>query len=329
MAVLAVGGEASEFSVVPGQAFAHETASGRYEANASRVAMLVTLGVSEIFLPFSPVSSLWAHMYLYQEALPGSSSDYFVFTNADGSETQYKVIMNSDGSWTFQRWKSGAFTTIGSTTAAVAVIQNGAAEIDFQIVRHPTTGTFNVYKNGTSIFSFSGNTDTENTIGRLRFNGFASGAQELNVSQVIIADESTLTWKLQTLAPDGNGSNTAWTGDYTSIDEAVLDEGDFIETNTLGTTETATVSNINAAYAAYNVKAVEVGIRGSNDSGSAINDLQAVVRTGGNNYQSANLGFTKDGSVQSKFAIWNTNPQTSSAWTQSEVNALEVGVRSA
>lgn len=328
MAVLAVGGEADTYTLVSGSAFAHEATSGRYESNASRTSMLVTAAASEIRLPFgSSVTSFWAHMYLYQEALPASNTDYIVFMNAAGTEGEYKVIINTDGSWTFQKFKSAAWSTIGSTTAAVAVINNSAAAFDFQVVRNLTTGTFNVFKDGVSIFSFSGDTDTDNTIGSVKFSGITTNTRELNVSQVIIADESTVGWKLQTLYPDGNGFNTAWTGDYTAVDEAAYAAGDFIETNTLNQIETYTASNINGAYSSYNVKAVVVAARASNDSGSAINDLQAVVRTASTNYTSSNLSLPKDGNEYSVQNVWNTNPNTTAAWTQSEVNGLEIGVK--
>lgn len=329
MAVLAVGGEADTFTLVSGSAFAHESTAGRYESNASRTSMLVTSGASEIRLLFgSSVSTFWAHMYLYQEALPSSNADVIVFMNAAGTEGEYKVIMNTDGSWTFQKFKTATWTTIGSTTAAVAVINNSGASFDFQIVRHITAGTFNVFKDGVSIFSFTaGDTDTDSAVGSVKFSGTTTNTRELNVSQVIIADESTVGWKLQTLYPDGNGANTSWTGDYTAVDEAVYASGDFIETNTLNNIETYTTANINGAYSSYNVKAVVVAARASNDSGSAINDLQAVVRTSATNYTSSNLGLTKDGQEYSVQAVWNTNPNTTAAWTQSEVNALEVGVK--
>lgn len=329
MAVYAVGGEADTYTLVSGSAFAHESTGGRFEANASRTSMLVTAATSEIRLPFNTsVSTFWAHMYLYQEALPASGADYIVFMNAAGTEGEYKVIMNTDGSWTFQKFKSAAWSTIGSTTAAVAVINNGAGAFDFQVVRHLTAGTFNVFKDGVSIFSLTAaDTDTDNTIGSVKFSGVTTNTRELNVSQVIIADESTVGWKLQTLYPDANGANTSWTGDYTAVDEAVYASGDFIETNTLNNIETYTASNINGAYSSYNVKAVVVASRASNDSGSAINDLQMVVRTSATNYTSANVGLTKDGQEYSVQAVWNTNPNTTAAWTQSEVNGLEVGVK--
>jgi hypothetical protein len=327
MAILAVGGEADTYTLPSGMAFAHETNSARFEANASRIAMLVTTGVSEIRLPFgSTPSSFWAHMYIYHESLPASASTYIAFQNASGSETEYRITMNADGTWTIARFIGGSFTTIGTT--ASSVISGASAVFDFEIVRNAVTGVFNIYKDGASIFSFTGNTNTDAAVGSIRFVGLTGGSNEMNVSQVIIADETTLGFKLATLAPDGNGTNTAWTNDFTAVDEAALSTGDFIETNATSQTETYTAANINAAYSTFNVKAVVVAQRTANDSGSVVNDVQAAVRTAGTNYFSSNLSLPKDGSGYSLQNIWGTNPNTAAAWTQTEVNAVEIGLRS-
>jgi hypothetical protein len=327
MAVYAVGGEADTYTLPASNAFAHESTSGRYEANASRNAMLVTAATSEISLPFNTsVSTAWVHVYLYHEAAPASNVDYILIQNAAGTETEYKIIHNTDSTWTIQRFKSAAFSSLGTTAAAVLV--NAAANIDIEIVRHLTTGIFRIYKDGVQIFSFTGDTDTDSTMGRIRFVGTTTNTREANVSQVIVADENTIGWKLATLSPDGNGANTSWTNDYTAIDESVYNAGDFIETNTLNQLETSTVTNINAAYSTYNVKAVVVAARASNDSGSAINDIQGVVRVGATNYTSANLALPKDGLEYSVQTVFTNNPATATAWTQAEVNALEAGVKS-
>ena len=327
MAVFAFGGEADSYNLPPGHSFAHEATAGRFEANASRNALLITSGTSEVILPFNTtLSTFWLHMYLYHEAAPASNTDYILFRTAAGTETPYKIIHNTDSTWTIQRFKSGSFSTIGTTASPVLV--NAAANIDFEVVRHLTTGVFRIYKDGTQIFSFTGDTDTDNPVGQMRFQGLTTNTREANLSQVIVADESTIGWKLATLSPDGNGANTAWTNDFTAVDESTYNSADFIETNALTQTETFTVSNINAAYSTYNVKAVGVSMRASNDSGSAVNDIQAVLRTAGVNYTSANLALTKDGNEYTVQALWQTNPNTTAVWTQSEVNALEAGVRS-
>jgi hypothetical protein len=326
MAILAVGGEADCYNPVTGQVFAHETNTARYETTASRVAMLVRSAVSEIRLstPAMP-ATFWTHMRIYQEAIPVVAADYILWENGPGTETAYKVVFNTDGTWTFRRYSGAAFVTIGTT--ASAVISNAAAEFDFEITRDSVTGKFNVYKDGASIFSFSGNTSTDSNVASIRFGGCAQTTEEMMLSQVIVADVSTISMKLVTQFPDGNGFNTSWANDYQNIDEAVYNSGDFIETNTVGAIETSTTSNINAAYAAYNVAGVAVAGRFSNDPGSVITDVQAAIRTASTNYFSANLSLPKDGLERSVQAVFNTNPNTSAVWTQAEVNATEVGVK--
>lgn len=327
MATIAVGGEADCYDPIPGQAFVHEAAVGRFEANASRNAMLVTAGVSELVLRFPAAqTAFWTHFTLYHENAPGAAADYILWETASGTEAPYKIEFNADGTWTFKRFKTGAFVTIGST--ASAVISNALATFDIQIVKNATTGIFNVFKDGSNIFSFSGNTDTDNNPARLHLKGLTGSTNEANFSQVAVADESTLGWKVVTLFPDGNGANTAWTNDYTTIDEAVYDDSDFIETNGLNQIETNTASNINGAFSTYNVRSVTVAARASNDSGSAVNDFQHAVRVAGINYFSPNAGLTKDGNQYSRQYVWNTNPNTLGNWTQTDVNAMEIGVKS-
>lgn len=327
MAVFAVGAEADTFSLGASMAFAHETTAGRFESNLSRGAMLVTQGASEIYLPFgTALSDFWIHMRLYQEDASASTESYFYIKNAAGTEDEYRIQMNSDGTWTIQRYKSATYTTLGTTAAAVLV--NAAADIDIHVTRNLTTGLFAIYKNGVSIFNFTGDTDTTSVPAMIYFEGMTTNTKEMNISQVIIADESTIGWKLSTLSPTGNGANTAWTNDYLNVDEFVYDNTDFIETNVVGNFETYTSSGINAAYSTYNVKAVTVAARMSNDAGSAVADVQFVVRTGGTNYTSPNSSLPKDGAEYSKQYTWNSNPNTAGAWSQSQVNAAEIGVKS-
>lgn len=327
MAVYAVGGEADTFSLGVSMAYAHESTAGRFEPNLSRGAMLVTQGASEIYLPFGTnLSDFWMHMRLYQENAPASTDNYFYFRNAAGTEDEYRIKINSDGTWTVERYKASTYTALG--TSASAILVNGAADIDIHVTRNLTTGVFAIYKNGVNVFNFTGDTDTTSAPGMVYFEGMTGSSNEMNVSQVIIADESTIGWKLHTLPPTGNGANTAWTNDYLNVDEFVYDNTDFIETNSVGVLETYTTGGINAAYSTYNVKAVAVAARMSNDSGSAVADVQMAVRTGGSNYTSPNTSLTKDGNEYSRQYVWNANPNTSGAWTQSQVNAAEIGVKS-
>lgn len=329
MTVYAVGGEADCFYPVAANTYATTTSGSgtRYIGTASRGAMQIEQAVSELELNFSAnITAGYIHMYMYQEAVAGAVDDWIQIKQLDG-DPAYRIGLNADGSWDVDKWSGAAWVNLDTTSGSV--ISGAGAAIDIYINVHASTGEFRIWKDGSSMMAFTGDTSIDNVnFGRIHWKGQTGGSNELNLSQVIVASESTIGWVLSTLNPDGNGANTAWTGSYTDIDEFALDTNDYIEAIAVNQVETSTVSNINGAYSTYNVKAVAVAMRASNDSGSVISDLQAAVRTSSTNYFSPNLSLPKDGSDYSRQYIWETNPNTSAAWSQAAVNSLEVGVKS-
>jgi hypothetical protein len=325
MTVYRIGGEAETFDLVSGHAYVTSVDGAHHNANLSRGAMAITTGVSELELPVGTnVDDLYIHFVLYQESV--TLNNYIDIKNAAGTETEYRVRMNADGTWTIQRYNGATFDDLGTTSSVMAI--NAKIDVDIRIVRHATNGSIDVWKDTVNVLTFSGDTDTPNQMGLVRFIGLAGGSNTMYISEVILADESLLNWKLATLAPTANGTHTSWTGDYTDVDEFAYNANDFIEINSTSQLESFVLSDVNAAYSTYNVKGVVVAGRVSNDSGSAVADGQFLVHTGGVDFTSPNLGITKDGSEQSKQYIWATNPDTSNPWTISEVNALESGIKS-
>lgn len=328
MTIYAVGGEEDCFYPVTGQAFATETTSGRYVSNLSRGAMKVTQGTSEIELNFSTnVTTAWLHWYMYQEVADSNVDDWIQIKKLNG-DPAFRICLNSDGTWAVQKFVSAAWSSDLAVSAS-PVLDSAAANIDVKIIVHASTGEFRVYKDGTEVLTYTGDTSIDNTsFGRIHFKGQTGATKEMNISQFIAASESTVGWKLATLIATANGANGAWTGDYTAVDEFPLNTADYIESDTTGQVETYVASDIDSSYSTYNVKAVVVAARAANDSGSTITDLQFAVRTASTNYFSANAGLTKDGTDYSVQQIWETNPNTTAVWTQSDVNGLEIGVKS-
>lgn len=328
MTIYAVGGEEDCFYPISGQAFATETTSGRYVANLSRGAMKVTQGTSEIEINLSAnITTGWLHWYMYQEIADSNVDDWIQIKKLNG-DPAFRICLNSDGTWAVQKY-SGAAWSADLAVSASAVLSSAAAYIDVKIIVHASTGEIRIYKDGTEVVTYTGNTSIDNTnFGRVHFKGQTGATKEMNISQFIAASESTVGWKLATLTATGNGANTAFTGDYTAIDEFPLNVSDYVESDTTGQVETYTASDIDSAYSTYNIKAVSVASRAANDSGSTITDVQFALRTAATNYFSSNAGLTKDGTDYSVQQIWETNPNTTAVWTQSEVNGLEFGVKS-
>jgi hypothetical protein len=142
------------------------------------------------------------------------------------------------------------------------------------------------------------------------------------ISEIIGATVPTINWRLATLGPIGNGANTAWTGDYTGVDEVVYADADFIASGSNGDIETDTLSD--PTTSTYVIKGVGVASRAKCDSTGPQN-LQHVVRIGSTNYASSshalNVGY------DAYVSIWETSPATSTTWTSTEVANLEAGVK--
>lgn len=328
MTIYAVGGEADCFEPVSTQTFAFEATAGRFEANASRNALKITTAVSEVelFLPANQ-TEIWMHEYIYQEGV-SAENDWLQFKTISGSYG-WRIKLAGTGEWTAQVFRGAAWVDLGSISASPVAV-NVAAIIDIHIKIHATLGVFTVFKNSVAIMTFTGDTTGDfSNIGRIRWKGLTGGSNELNLSQVVVASVSTVGWKLATMNATGNsGTNTAWTGDYTDVDEADLNTADFINTVNTGDVETYANADINAAYSAYSVKAVAVGARLNNDSASAVADAQAALRTASTNYFSASLSLPHDSNDYSRQNVWETNPNTTNPWTQSEANGLEFGLKS-
>ena len=328
MALLSFGSEACSYTLPAGSVYAHSTDTTRFDSAVTRVAMVVQNGVSELILPFDQVggiSEVYIRAKLYQESV--AAGIYFDIQNEAGTQTQYRVELDATGQWIVKRFDGTNFITLGTTSQPMSV--NELITFDLYIKRDAALGSIEVRRNNVQVLIVNNvDTSTPATMGQLRLIGLAGATQKSYWSEVMVTDTSAYNERLVTLAAIADGAQTGWIGDYTKIDEAVYNSADFVETNTVGLVQTYAHSGIPAGFSTYNVKAVGVASRVSNDSGSAVNDAQHVVRVGNTDYTTTNLGIVKDGSEQSIRSIFLTNPNTAAPWTFADVNTTEFGIKS-
>lgn len=126
------------------------------------------------------------------------------------------------------------------------------------------------------------------------------------------------------LAPDGNGSGTAWTNDWDEIEELASDgDTSFISTSSAAAKESVTLQSTTAASVVGSIKAV-ASLAMVRDEGGA-SSIETYIRPGSTDREgneNVDPGTTYAGIGK----IWETNPDTSAAWSASEVDATEVGV---
>ena len=140
------------------------------------------------------------------------------------------------------------------------------------------------------------------------------------------------------LRPNAAGDSTLWTpntgANYAAVDEVVNDgdttyvsnpstssKDDLYNIGTDALLDGATISQIELFVSAKNVL--------SGTSGSTPSDptLYRLVKTGGTVY--AGAGATIGSAYADGSYVWATNPNTSAAWTKSDIDDLQVGIRSA
>lgn len=161
------------------------------------------------------------------------------------------------------------------------------------------------------------------TLNNLRLSpGSAYVAWGWHYSQVIVATEPTLGWKLKTLAPTADGDLTEFTGTYADVDEVTLSNDDRL------TTDVSAQSSFTAASwnvpAGFDIAAIAVSSFASSDLTES--KLSNFLRLNGQNFPSMAVDLTPGWLVYSD--VWEQNPETVAAWRPTDINgtALQFGV---
>lgn len=126
------------------------------------------------------------------------------------------------------------------------------------------------------------------------------------------------------LDPDGDGANTAWTGTYADADETDEDgDTSYLTTSSAAAKETVTLESTTSAGVVGTIKAVKTQAVIRDEGGAA--SVETLLRPGSTDREGGE-NVDPGTSYVSMGAIWETNPDTTAAWTASELDATEIGV---
>jgi hypothetical protein len=248
----------------------------------------------------------------------------FVLSCRRASDVNHRLQFYRDG------WM-GVLIAEGSTSIAL----NTTYRIEVHYKPDATSGILQIKINGSETLDidFAGNTSSSVTsmdglmVGNGQGNSFNSS---FGFFDDFILDNTawihgSIASQIQVIVPTGAGSSSQWTGDYSKVDEKPPDDTDFLETNGADQVHLFQMGDLTGSIDA--IKCVQVQARLLSRGAITPKNVQAACRSGGVNY----FGSSKQ--VQEKvpvtaWKLWGTNPNTGSAWVASEVNALEVGVKS-
>ena len=333
MAIIAVAGESSEVDP-QGTSPTYSTYFEYHIDTESRVGVALAEGTTDkrVWLNWSnSLSEGWTHFVL----TTGTDTDTnlslmrgYTYTGGVYTEEWRIAATANTGEFAFYTWDGTTWIVSGNPFSIGVNMDYQVIDVYFKM--DATNGEWRVYNNGILLQSYTGGfTTPSNSINAVRFTA-PDNTATFYVSQIIVADESTLGFKLITLEPTADSSVVDWVGSYTNIDAAnYVDEASPMTSDVIGAKALFTGANVDASFNTLEVKAVVVSGVYSVTGGGTVTDLRPILNTGGLDFTGPLLSLPNTGELRRHQEIWHNNPNTSTKWTIPEVDALTYGALTA
>lgn len=237
---------------------------------------------------------------------------------------QFAINYDLDGSLMVYR----GITLIGRTFRKLK--NNVWHYIELKIYVHNTLGTIDIWLDGENIFTYSG--DTQGYDGSMLTRSLVLHTDTNSVyDDVYIATGNTWTRTngaiVETLTPTSDSGIQDWTpssgsNHYALVDDAPVNEGDYISSNTVNQQDLWGFSNLSQIDA--NVYGLQLSVGGHLEKPGK-RTIQMICASNGSNATSNTNVIDRTTQVD-QFIVEN-DPSTNSAWTVNAVNAAEFGIK--
>lgn len=241
---------------------------------------------------------------------------------------------------------TGTYVASGDCTSwgALSTSTYYYIEIKFKWSTSIAANDVQVWINGTLAATLATSTNTSNTqdSNSLTVDTVAIGGGNgnstsvvVNIDDLYIADNTGSfnntqygDTKILTISPNAAGTYTTWTPDtgsnYARVNEATEDgDTSYVATNTVGNKDTYRYGSLSGSPATIYGMQINMVARKDDAGGRAIS---SQIRTGSTDYtgsQVNNLGDSYNYYVET----WQNNPQTTVAWTATDINNIEAGCK--
>jgi len=324
-----------ESYIVTGDSHAINTsASGKFDSDYARMSLEhqgdYVVNGDYVGRTFTGATSIWMTCRASFESLHSSLDDAIIHLD-DSVSGNTTLRFKSLNSRYFLEWWNGSSYTAGLKDFRPVI--NTVYKIDIHCLIHDTTGRFAFYIDDILIEEFIGDTNlyASSQVDNLKLTGpqaSHSAARAVHFSEVVVADEPTIGWRVATIVPDADGNTVGeWTGGWADVDEITASDADNLNSTASNDTETMGATNLSTPAAALvEYVAMVLQARVKDDAGSSPLQFQFIVRTGGTDYFSSTIALGSSYSHEEN--VWAVNPGTTNPWTASEIDAIELGVES-
>lgn len=311
MAIIWCGGEDIDFP--NGATVINDNASYNRRSSYSRVSIYRNSGImkSSIF-SCGEITSGWLSFYY-----SGTTPPYYMGGfGKSGTNNCILTGLNDTGKILLYKYDGVTFTLLATGVNTNADL----CKVDLYFSNYTFSSNVKVYVNGileidyTGDITFSGVTGFDSV--------FSRNTASCPLSEFIVADEDTRSMSLVTLYPNAAGDTNDWAGAYTDIDETIQSDADIIYDATQNHDFQCGLSDTPAGT--FVVKAVKEIVRATKGA-SGPSHIQLGIKSGGTIDVAAEQDL--DAVFTSVERLMQQNPVTSNNFTTSELDALQLNLR--
>lgn len=293
------------------------TLAGSFDATYAREAVRAGNGTSTADFAetplFTPFTTGWIHFERYQSA-GGVVGGTALEVQNSAATPVFRLQHVVGTALQPQYWSGSAWTNLG---AAIALSNTTRHVFDVKLIAG-AAGSYEVWLNGILVGSGSGMAAAVTNFAKAKFyntNPGATAGNSPHISQLVIADTSTISWKAQSKPATSNGTDVDGTGGFTEISEAVLDDAAILTLANAGQ-HSSVKSAARAVPVNYVVKGLTVTAR-AKCGATGPTQMKFYVTIGGTRYYSPAITLT------TTFApyqyTWELDPSTGTTWTKTAV----------
>ena len=287
---------------------------------------------------FPTLAEIWAHArYALSPTIstPGTMENHFAIRDGAG------VILCALRDTSFNDGVSGRTELWALNTAASTALSAVSAEFthtgildvhvwDFHVTIVTDTLTVKLYRDNllvhTHTFTDAGRTWTNPTDIQVKWRSSEVAGSNTYLQDVIVANTTTIGAELVTMTPDEQGFHTAFTGDFTAVDEPGYNAGDTATVPASALRESWVFTD--PAWSLDIDKSIGAVLLSSVvqlDTVPVITDFKASLRIEQIDHDSAVLNANNSTPVHA-LSIFEINPFTGRGWEFGELSGLEGGV---
>lgn len=301
-------------------------ATGRHGSNGARIGIL-TGGLSKTL----DAQQTWITGFAFKMS---SLANFPLASFADSGVPQCSVYVTSAGTIKAYRWtESGVL--LGTSAAVISPAAFYYIEVKAKI--HSSTGTIDVHVNGISVLSLSG-VNTQNsgnaTADSVGFGNGTGGLVDMDYDDLYICDSTGSAnndflgdIRIDATFPNAEGSTIEWTPSTGTDNSALVsdnpsnDDSNYDSSSTPGQIDFYDFPNITPTSGTVYGVVLQMTVR-KDDAGSRT--FRGKIFQGSTEYDGSTVGAGDTYGIFSE--IHEEDPDTSSPWTISGVNAAQFGL---